>query len=34
MMSERETRRQGGSRARFVTDDDGVPVPLFGLGDG
>jgi hypothetical protein len=34
MMSERQTRRQGGSSPRFVTDDDGVPVPLFGLGEG
>jgi hypothetical protein len=34
MVSERQTRRQGGATARFVTDDDGVPVPLFGLGEG
>ncbi len=34
MMSERQTRRRGGPSPRFVTDDDGVPVPLFGLGEG
>jgi EmrB/QacA subfamily drug resistance transporter len=37
MVSERQTRRRGGQTGqtpRFATDEDGIPVPLFGLGEG
>jgi hypothetical protein len=34
MVSERQARRQGGPSQQFITDEDGVPVPLLGLGDG
>ncbi len=35
MVSERQTRRRGGQTGqtpRFATDEDGIPIPLFGLG--
>ena len=34
MVSERQTRRQGGQAPRGITDEQGVPVTLFGLGEG
>jgi MFS family permease len=34
MVSERQARRRDGPGQRFVTDEDGVPIPLFGLGEG
>jgi EmrB/QacA subfamily drug resistance transporter len=34
MVSERQTRRRGGGAPRGVADEHGVPVPLFGLGEG
>ncbi|HEX4244891.1 MAG TPA: DHA2 family efflux MFS transporter permease subunit, partial [Acidimicrobiales bacterium] len=34
MVSERQTRRRGGLSPRVITDEDGVPVPLLGLGEG
>jgi MFS family permease len=34
MVSERQTRRRDGPGQRFVSDEDGLPIPLFGLGEG
>ena len=34
MVSERQTRRRGGQAPRFASDPEGVPVTVFGLGEG
>ena len=34
MVSERRTRRRDGPNQQFIADEDGVPIPLFGLGEG
>ena len=34
MVSERQTRRRDGPNQQFISDEDGVPIPLFGLGEG
>jgi hypothetical protein len=34
MVSERQTRRGDGPNQQFIADEDGVPIPLFGLGEG